>query len=986
MGKPLYYFAFVTALLPATMLFAQKGSLKGIVIEKKGRLAGVVITLEDLKTGTVSGVDGQFEISGIDTGRHTLKCSFAGFADFTVPVVIKDGQTADLGSLTMHDADKQLNEVKVVGAMKHGSDMKAQSMTKNANKIITVVSAESIGKMPDKNAADAMQRVAGAAVQKSKGEGNMVSLRGTPIDWTATLVNGNRLPTANENDASRIFDFQVFPSSLIDFIVVDRTVTPDMEGDNIGGAINFLTRTGVTEKTLNLDVAGGYSALARKPSLQINFTAGNITKNKKFSYVVDGSYYQRAYAADAPVVAYGTNYNHSLARLELKKYTGERYTLGLNAAAEYKPNEHFKVGVKLLEGHMTDDKWQTKTMYNWSDGSGARIRLQNIHGLLINQMYGGELNTEWKPAAANNKLKIEAKLASYYNSFHYGSFPYNGSDSRNGYTTVEYISPLLEYTDKINTNFFGEKYDPNNVKDPNPYPYKMLDIDNPYGTGGDHYTNIQPKYQQLGQPGVGVSAQDYYLSGAFSDLNDTWERDPIVAQLNGSYKINDRITITAGGKYRMKQGSRTLSYYEYRLKPGVGKIPLTDFQTMNSDPHSDYLQEWGSPYTNSFMPFLTKDQMKGFLTQYKDSLVGKPMDTSNSDYMYWLGSHYKYQENVAAGFIMADMKLGDKLSLVGGLRMEHTDLTESSDSLAVDPNGTIGVKAVDVTIHRQYIAILPALNAVYNVDNNNNIRAAVSRTFHRPNFEETKPGAPLWKREDFNIIQGNPDLKPTYSLNLDLMYEHYWGKKGMFTVGGYYKYVTDHIFETTQANENQFLGGWANKSFMNAGISFVVGFEAQIDRKFTFLPGFLSGFGINANVTCSYSEMQVPGRPKKQAMTEQAPLLYNIALYYERNKLNARIGLNYRGAYTTDVNMATNTDPAANNAPLHLDTDYDWFMGAAYSLDFQLSYKINKHLSTYIELNNLTDAPYRTYIGVPERPLRTEYYRQKGMIGFKFEL
>lgn len=975
-------FQVLFLLLIGINAYGQNASFKGVVASGKENLAGVAVYIEKLNTGTVSDADGYFELDNLSVGKYRVKFSYTGYDSLLIDITVRSNEMHDLGVVQLKSNTRLLNAVNVVGTLKQGGDIKALNMTKSSDKIVTVVSAESIGKMPDKNAADAMQRVAGAAVQKSKGEGNMVSLRGTPTDWTATLINGNRLPTANEADASRIFDFQLFPSSLINYIVVTRTVTPDMEGDNIGGAINFMTRSGVTEKTLKVDVAGGYSLLAGKPSFELNFTAGNITKNKKFSYVVDGSYYARAYAADAPVLAYGTNFNHSLARLELKKYTGNRYTLGVNAAAEYKPNDQFKIGIRYLQGHMKDDKWQQKTMYNWSDGSGARVRLQNIHGLLINELYGGELNAEWKPA---KKIKIEAKLASYYNRFHYGPFPYSGNDPRNGYTTVEFISPLLEYTDKINTNFFGGKFDPNNTKDPNPYPYKLLDIDNPYGNGGDHYNNIQPKYQQLGQPGVGVAAQDYYLSGAFADLNNTWEQDPVVGQLNGSYKLSDKITISAGGKYRIKQGERKLSYYEWRLVPGVGKIPLTQFQTMAMDPHNDYLQEWGSPYTGSFMPFFTKDQLHGFMSQYGDSLSGKPMDTSNNNLQDWLGSQYRYTENVAAGYIMADAKLG-KFSLTGGLRIEHTSLHETSDTLVVDNNSSIGVRAQEQVINRQYTAILPALNAVYAINNNNNIRAAISRTFHRPNFEETKPGAPIWERENFIRIYGNPGLKPTYALNFDLLYEHYWGMKGMFSVGGYYKYVTDHIFVSSEADDRPFNDGIMNKTFLNADNSFVAGIEAMIDRKFDFLPGFLKGFGVNANITCSYSEMQVPGRPAKQAMTEQAPLLYNVALYYERNKLTTRIGLNYRGAYTTDINLATNPDPAANGAPLHLDTDYDLFMGEAYSLDFQLAWKFNRHLGAYIELNNLTDAPYRTYIGRPERPIRTEYYRQKGMLGLRFEL
>lgn len=964
-------------------VFGQKSSIKGTISSNKEKVPGVRLYIGSPATAVYSDWDGIFELTTEDTGTLTITIVKTGWDSITIPVVIKANEITDLGDIVLQPGSRQLKGVEITGSARQGSDVKAQSMTQKSNKIITVISAESIGKMPDKNAADAMQRVAGATVQKSKGEGNMVSLRGTPIDWTATLINGSRLPTANESEASRIFDFQVFPSRLIDYIVVTRTVTPDMEGDNIGGAINFMTKAAVTKRTLEVDLAGGYSAMARKPSTELNFLWGDITKNKKFSYVLNGSYYGRAYAADAPLLAYGTNYNHSIARLELKKYTGERYTTGVNAAAEYKPNTRLKIGTNFLYGRLIDEKWQQKTMYNWSDGSGARIRLQNIHGVLDNELYGGEVNTEWK---ASSRFKVEGKIASYYNRFHYGPFPYSGNDSRNGYTTVEFISPLLEYTDKINTNFFGAKYDPANTKDPNPYPYKLLDVDNPYGNGGDHYNNIQPKYQQLGQPGVGVTASDYYLSGAFADQNTTWERDPVVAQLSGTFKLTDKISLNAGGKYRAKEGERKLGYYEWRLVPGVGKIPLDNFQTMNMDPHNDYLSEWGSPYTGTFMPFLTRDQLKNVMTQYGDSLSGKVMDTSNNNFQDWVGSQYKYTEKVVAGYIMADAKIGSKLSLVGGLRIEHTNLHETSDTLVTDDNSTIGVRPLQQVVDRQYIALLPALNAVYAANARNNFRAAVSRTFHRPNFEETKPGAPIWQRESFIRIYGNPQLKPTYSLNFDVMYEHYWGNSGMFSVGGYYKNVTDHIFVSSQADGRPFNDGVMNKTFLNASNSFVAGAEAMINRQFDFLPGILKGFGINANITCSYSRMQVPGRPERQAMTEQSPLLYNIALFYERKRITTRLGLNYRGAYITDINLAVNPDPAANGAPLHLDTDYDIFMGASYSLDFQFSYLFNRHFSAYFELNNLTDAPYRTYIGRPERPIRTEYYRQKGMVGLKYQL
>lgn len=986
--KQAYRKAFLLLLLVAfaSRTWAQSGSIKGIVTGSGAELLpGVTIRVEQTSVKSVTGMDGSFELLKVPAGKQKINFSYMGYQTETREVLVTDKQTASLGRIKLSESEQLFNEVVVTGGMRKGSEAKAINMMKMSNKVITVLSSEGIGKLPDRNAADALQRVAGVAVQKNKGEGNYVSIRGTPADWTATLLNGDRLPVADEENTSRSFDFEIIPSSLLDYLIVTRSVTPDMEADNIGGAVNIITQSSVTERTLKLDVGGGYNTLVQKPIGNFNFVWGDITKNKKFSFIADGSYYVRNYGADATVVAYGTPYNHSLARLELKDYTGLRTTKGLNLGADYKITERFKIGSKLIYSQMLDDKYQQKMSYNWNDGSGARIRLQNIHGQLNRQMYGGELNSEWK---LNDKLKLDGKIATYYNQFTYGSVPFSGKDKRNGYYTVEFISPLLEYTDMIQTDFLGQKLTPDAVTS---YPYKLLGIDNPYGTGGDHYKSIQPKYTQMLDPlnpnidlNKPVAPNQYYLSGAFTDLNTTKERDPIVAQLNGHYKIGNNVTISAGAKYRMKEGERNISIHQWTIAPGVSKIPLTDFQTTEMNRADEFLSAWNAPYKGTLMPAFTREQLGSFVQQYADSLQELPMDTNNNEYRNWVGSQYKYREAVAAGYLMAEATIG-KLSLVGGLRVEHTALHESSDTLVPnnDPASIIGISALSVSVDRKYLAILPALNATYAVSPNENLRAAVSRTFHRPNFEETKPGSALFERENFFFIQGNPQLRPTYSVNADLAFEHYWGNKGMFSLGGYYKYITDHIFEAASPRNDPAYAGYVQKTFINAKKAYVVGVEAVINRSFDFLPGFLKRFGLNANITYSHSQMDVPGRPKQQAMTEQSPLLYNVSLFYEHGKISTRLGFNYTAAYSHALNLFTDV---TTNELVHKDTDYDYYAGKSYSLDYQFLYRISKHCSTYAEVNNILNAPSFTYIGRSERPGRTEFYRQRVMVGVKLKL
>jgi TonB-dependent receptor len=213
------------------------------------------------------------------------------------------------------------------------------------------------------------------------------------------------------------------------------------------------------------------------------------------------------------------------------------------------------------------------------------------------------------------------------------------------------------------------------------------------------------------------------------------------------------------------------------------------------------------------------------------------------------------------------------------------------------------------------------------------------------------------------------------------MYEYYWGNKGMFSVGSYFKYVTDHIFNTTQADFDP-RTGIVYKAPTNAGKSWVFGIEANIQRRFDFIPSWGSGFGINANITYSISRMKVPGRSASQAMAEQTPLLYNAALFYEKYGVNARIALNYTGAYLKELNLAS----VKGIGLLHKDSSFDTYQGENYSLDFQCAYTFKKHYTVFVEMNNLLDWPYFEYRGVKDRPLRVEYYRQKGQIGFKYEL
>jgi len=978
------------------------GSIKGIVADSTERLTGASVVITGSTMGGVSADDGAFTLTNVPAGPHTVQITFLGFDKYTKDVIVEAGKVLDLGKIYITPSTKGMQEVTVESKIKKGSENQAISLTKNSQQVITVLSSENIKKLPDKNAADALKRVAGVSIQNNKGEGGYISIRGTPVDWSSTLINGNRLPVADEENTSRSFEFEVLPSDLIDRIELVRTVTPDLEGDNIGGSINFILKEPVDKRTFVLNSALGYNILSQKPSGNINLLWGDVTKKGNFRYVINLSARENFYAIDAFKLIYGNNFNHAINRYELKDYSGNRTNFGANTGFDWDISKKVKLGFKGMTGIMEDNKYQNIVAYTYASGDGTTVQPQYVHGLLNRQLFGGDLEAEIKP---DDRWKVNVKYAAYYNRFFYGSPKQDPANPADGYfrTVFNNNSSNFKYADVVPILQNGQR-DPNNGlttgSNPSWGASKLLDIDNPWGTG-DHYTNIQPL---ANQPINGASVN--FLK-AYSETNYTYEFDPGVLQLDAKYKASEKVTLQFGAKGRYKKGSRALGYHEWRQNPNNGlnsrAYYLNDFQTQNSR-WAQLLSEYGSNYGSiQGLPNMTRDQLNNFVTTMNNDghvpMQSFYMDPKYQDWPYFVGSSYDYQEIQAAVYGMADANI-KRWNLVGGLRLEYTHLYEHGQDLDYDPSHqVIGYDSlnhttqsyqptVDSFTHLQYLAVLPSLNVSYAINNNQKFRFAASRSFHRPNFQETKPGAALIKYSDFLYIKGNPHLKPTFSYNLDVSYQYFWGNKGLITLSAYGKYIVNHIFVTSTGQYDP-LTYFITKSYRNASDSWVWGVEGEIKRRFDFLPGALSGFGIGANITYSLSRMKVPGRSAGQAMAEQSPLLYNVGIQYEKYGIKSSLALNYNAPYLLELNLATWPTAAAGHAAgdlIHTGTDFDIFMGSQYSLDFQISYEFKKHFMVYLEANNLMDWAYKEYVGDPNRPLRVEYYKQRGQVGFKYEL
>jgi len=978
MKKSIRIITIILFLWRPGFLFSQNhlyGNINGTVIDSFGVIPGVLVSIDTLKLHAFTNANGEFNFYKVKTGQYKIYINALGFQKKEIDVTVMPNTIERLGSITLV-SNNTFDEI-VVDAKMKSNQTRSINQTRNSLKIVTILSTNEINKLPTKNAADIASRLPSIAVQRNNGENSTVSLRGTPTDWSAVLINGDRLPVACEDNTTRSFEFEAFPSDLVDEVIEARSISPDMESDNIGGSINFLTRPAPFERVIEIDAAAGYNFLAKKPIGNLKVLYGDVSKNKKFSFIANGSYYTRNYATNSSRVIYGNNTNHSVNKLELRRYDGLRTTIGGNVSLEYKPNSKFKIGSHSFIGNMTDEKFMKKESFNWIDDSGRRIRLQNTYGILDRRIFGGDIYTEITPTT---RLKITAKIAMYDNEFKYGPSGTNTKDDpRNGFLVNEFMSQPINFTDYSIVDNFGNAVD---ASYGDPVYIKLIGTDEPYGLG-DSPNNIQPHFTNT------ITPQNMDYNGSYTEINNTHERDALVAQIDAEYQLNNKFKLQIGGKFRNKIGYRHISKHEwlqdYTIPGNSNAITLEDLQTTNftNDP-ADFLKEQNAEYQNFMYPFLTNNTSINFISHHQNQLREVYMNKYNSEYKQWVGSSYDYKENQTAGYAMLTFT-SKKIATLIGLRIENTLLNQSSDTLTdnifFDTISYISYKIPEKRYtNRNYTGVLPSLNFVYSLNPNSIIRFASSQTMHRPNFEETKPGAAVIRYNELKNTAGNPNLKPVFSFNLDLSYDYYWGTKGMFSIGGYYKKIKDHIFTVSTAQTDA--TGITLKTFANAPDSWVAGIELLINRKFTFLKGPWSGLGINSNVTYSFSRMKVPGRPNAQKMTEQTPLLYSISLYYEYKKIDTRFALLYNGSYLSELNLTS-----INNADLlHKDSDYDTFIGEYYSLDYEFSYQFTKRLSAYLELNNLLNAAEKKYRGQPWRTISSEYYRMKGQIGIRFKL
>jgi TonB-dependent receptor len=267
----------------------------------------------------------------------------------------------------------------------------------------------------------------------------------------------------------------------------------------------------------------------------------------------------------------------------------------------------------------------------------------------------------------------------------------------------------------------------------------------------------------------------------------------------------------------------------------------------------------------------------------------------------------------------------------------------------------------------------------YAISDFTNIRAAYTRTFIRPLFNDFTPGQSVDVVGAVKTItRGNPDIKPTYANNFDFIIEHFFGNIGLVSAGVFYKDLDNLIFSS---RDNEIIDGENYYVIQSRNLSkaSLLGLEASANRRLDMLPGFLKGFGVEANYTFIKSDAEVPvyinGQQQtvKTSLPNQSEHLFNAILYYEKDGLTVKLAGNYRGK---SLETISSTLPAN----LWVWTDKN------FTVDLAASYAFSKQIRIFVEVQNLTNEPVRMYLANSSRTKDLEWSAIRGQIGLRWSI
>jgi iron complex outermembrane recepter protein len=692
-----------------------------------------------------------------------------------------------------------LQEVTVFGI--RASLRESMQRKRDANLIKDVLTAEDVGKFPDKNLAEALQRVPGVDISRDFGEGERINLRGTSPTLTQALLNGHSLSTADwfildQQNATRSFNYLMLPADLIGTVDVEKSAQADVQEGGIGGTVNVHTR-----KPLDLQRFTAYASIEAAHNDRADQTSPYATGLVSFKDADDtmgfllAAIYQKrnvrrdgfevlGYAKLSDTVKGSTDPTLIPTLINSALFQQERIRKGANFAVEIRPTEQLEFNFNGLlsefDAENFNQSWLADPQRALANG-GSITNCVNVAGACV----AGTVTS------ANNGT---GDFAFFYDSFHrFARTTSHNLDLGTKYTpdstwTLTLDIGWTDATGSTNPQYFPE------FGAPGAFTYD--------------FRNGAPQVSPIAN-GNGVTvdfknpnsfAFDFANADQFlNDDRETYGYLDALKQLDFGWLKSIKFGVKATDHERDASGNYTTygAFSAPILKQG---IPTSDWSG-------------GSAPGN----FLSGIAVPGSLTQawmvnpaFAQQVLGNQLNVSGR-VPYPQGS-FTVTEKTSGGYVMANFA-GDNWRGNLGVRYAHTKEDTTGAQFVANPNqpGVINNPFgayIPVEASKKYDDILPSLNLAWDATRDVVVRFAAAKTMARPDYTDMVPRVIL-NTGALTGTAGNPNIDPYRATQEDLSIEWYPSRDTAYSLAIYNKNLKNVIVDNPTQETLPFSGSTA---------------------------------------------------------------------------------------------------------------------------------------------------------------------------------
>ena len=834
-------------LLFFSFIYSQNSSFKGVVIDgKTGQsIPGATLLLKENKKVQITNQEGSFIFSNIAIGKYSLEVSAISFQtkEITEIEVVAD----DILNLTISLDGKEnvLGEVIVTSRAKLESVKSLLTMQKNSANVSDGISAETIKRTPDKNTSDVLKRISGASIQDNK----FVVVRGLNDRYNIAYLNNSPLPSSEPD--RKAFSFDIFPSNMLDNLVITKTATPDLPGEFAGGIIQINTKSVPDKNFQSLTIGSGYNTITtgkNKLSYKgsstdwLGFDNGarklpsTIPSTEVFNAL---TYQEKADVAKSFESDFSLTNKTFTPNTSFQYSFGNRYEIGKKTA-----------GFLFSVSHSITNNYNAINRYDYDNSNPLVTSVLTAD--FLDKNYSQQVLTG---AIANASLKFNENHSINFKNLYsinsndlvvdrYGrrDIP----DPRVIIGNVRWFTSNKIYSGQLNGDHF---FPTTKIKANWNAFYSNIDRSIP---------NLRRNIYSIADPSSS-NPDDLIAYASIADNNGG-------ADYGGGMFFSENKENIAGGKFDI---SRKINFSDDFLNEiKIGGL----FQNRNRDFSSRQLQYNALSLGGSFdYSLLTLNDAEIFNT----ANMGVISPGVNGFTLY---DASKYTDSYTAGstlnaaYLMFDNRY-EKFRLIWGVRAENFKQTLNT---RLEVNDYLN-------LNKEQTDILPSANLVFSVNKTQNLRFSYSKTINRPEFRELAPFGFYDFTTQF-FTNGNPNLKIAEIQNTDFRYEYFPGKGQMFTASLFYKKFTNPI-EIKQSINNKTISYENANSAKNFGLELEFRTMAStlfnIDNS-TILDNltFFSNLAIIRSKVDVSNLASTSNLEKSRPMQGQSPYVFNAGLQY----------------------------------------------------------------------------------------------------------